>query len=176
MKRREGGQCSWFRCSEVFEPGTGNREQRTLNIKPKLGFTLLEMLVVLLIISVSMGLFFGMNFRQKESMIIRSFSSELSMFLSAARSSALLTGRENVCFYNPGSGLVFDELKGVSLAVPEKVDLVFSEFEPDKQMVLAIFYADGALVLEDFFIRSSEHEFFPEIDPFMGRVRFGPGV
>jgi prepilin-type N-terminal cleavage/methylation domain-containing protein len=151
---------------------TQNAEPRTLNAKTLNGFSLLEMLVVLLIIAVTMGLFFGINFRQKESIIIRSFSSELSMFMAAARGQAILDGRENICVYHPQARLVSEELKHRSLAVPEEIELVFEDSETAEKHVLAIFYPDGSLVLEDFFVRSPEHKYLPEADPFMGRVRF----
>lgn len=139
------------------------------------GFSLLEMLVVLLIISVTMGLFFGVNFRQKESVVIRSFASELSMFLQAARGQAVADGRTNLCFYYPEKALITDELKGRNIQVPEGVEIVFKDKDHSERYVFASFFSDGSLILEDFFIKSQEHEYHPEADPFMGRVRFGAG-
>ncbi len=136
------------------------------------GFSLLEMLVVLLIIAVTTGLFFGINFRQKESVIVRSFSSELAMFLSAARGQAIVDGRDNICVYFPEAGLVTDELKGRVLAVPEGVELVFTDHEKMEKRAFASFFPDGSLVLEEFTVKSSEHEFRPRADPFLGKVVF----
>jgi len=132
------------------------------------------MLVVLLIMAVTMGLFFGINFRQKESIVIRSFSSELSMFMAAARGQAIVDGRENICVYHREAGLVTEELKGRSLTVPEDLELIFQDHENTGKHVFALFYPDGSLVLEDFHVRSPEHRYIPHIDPFMGRVRFEP--
>ena len=134
------------------------------------------MLVVLLIISVTMGLFFGMNYRQKESVVIRSFSSELSMFMVAARGQAILDGRENFCLYFPDSRLVTEELKGRSMPVPEEVELVFEDYDNLEKLVFAFFYPDGSLVLENFAIHSPEHKFLPQVDLLMGRVRFEPEI
>jgi prepilin-type N-terminal cleavage/methylation domain-containing protein len=142
----------------------------------KNAFSLLEMLVVLLIISVTMGLFFGINYRQKESVVIRSFSSELSMFMVAARGQAILEGRENFCLYFPDSRLVTEELKGRSMPVPEDVELVFEDYDKLEKLVFAFFYPDGSLVLENFAIHSPEHKFLPRVDPLMGRVRFEPEI
>ena len=149
--------------------GTGNAERGTPG-----GFSLLEMLVVLLIIAVTMGLFFGINFRQKESIIIRSFSSELSMFMIAARGQAIVDGRENICVYHREAKLVTEELKGRSLSVPEELELIFEDHENAAKHVFAFFYPDGSIVLEDFHVRSPEHKYVPEADPFMGRVKFEP--
>ncbi len=132
------------------------------------------MLVVLLIIAVTMGLFFGMNFRQKESIIIRSFSSELSMFMAAARGQAIVDGRENICIYLPDARLVTEELKGRSLPVPKEVELFFDEHDKKEKRAFASFYPDGSIVLDDFSVISPEHKFFPKADPFLGRVVFEP--
>jgi hypothetical protein len=134
------------------------------------------MLVVLLIISVTMGLFFGINYRQKESVVIRSFSSELSMFMVAARGQAIVDGRENFCLYFPDSRLVTEELKGRSMSVPEEVELVFADHDKLEKLVFAFFYPDGSMVLEDFAILSPEHKLLPRVDPLMGRVRFEPEI
>ncbi len=145
-----------------------------VNNQPSNGFSLLELLVVLLIMSVSMGLFFGMNFRQKESVVVRSFASELTMFLAAARSQAILDGLDNACVYKREKNAVIQELNQKAMDVPEEVQLVRhgSEGDDAEEFVLALFQADGSLILEDFVLSSGDLKYFPEADPFMGRVRF----
>jgi len=136
------------------------------------GFTLLELLVVLLIISVSMGLFFGMNFRQKESVLARSFASELSQFMRTARSHALIAGRQNTCEYLPEKRMVVEQLKGRSLKVPDEVQLIFKDNGAEENFVFAAFFPDGSLVVDPFVVRAGETVLLPETDPFLGRVRF----
>ncbi len=136
------------------------------------GFTLIELLVVLLIIFVSMGLFFGMNFRQKESVLVRSFASELSQFLRAARSYAVLEGLQNNCTYCPETRTVTEELRGNTVQVPEGVELFFCSSKKDYGFILATFFSNGSLVIENFGLMSGEHVFLHETDPFLGRVSF----
>lgn|GEM_PF-1156628 len=136
------------------------------------GFTLLELLVVLLIISISMSLFFGMNFRQKDAVIGRSFASELSQLMRTARSHALLAGQQNTCEYCPENRMIMEQLKGRFLKVPDAVHLIYEGNVLEKDFVFAAFFPDGSLVVETFAIRAGELMLFPETDPFLGRVRF----
>ena len=139
---------------------------------PQKGFTLLELLAVLLIISVSTGLFLGMNFRQKESVQARSFASEMSQLMRTARSHAIMDGQLNLCEYQGKSGRVVEQLRGRSLAVPDKVKLYFADLESDESMVFASFFSDGSLIIENFELRAGDIRMLPEADPFTGRVRF----
>ena len=136
------------------------------------GFTLVELLVVLLIISVSMGLFFGMNFRQKESVLVRSFASELSQFLLTARSYAVLEGRQNYCLYCPETRSVTEELRGRTVQVPEGVDLIFCSSKKGHGFILANFFSNGSLIIEKFSLKSGDYVYLPETDPFSGKVSF----
>ena len=136
------------------------------------GFTLIELLVVLLIISVTMGLFFGMNFRQKESVLVRSFASELSQFLRTARSYSVLEGLQNLCVYCPETRSVTEELRGRTVQVPEGVDLIFCSSKKVNGFILATFFSNGSLAVEKFSLKSGEYEYFPETDPFSGKVIF----
>lgn len=165
------GSRLWLTLSHEGRTHNGNIERIMLK-----GFSLLEMLVVLLIISVTMGLFFGLNFRQKESVVIRSFASEMSMLMTAARSQALLKGKDNFCIYHPEAGRVFEELSGREIAIPEGIELFFRELDPAEKYVFASFFPDGSIILENFVLRSGEHEYVPVSDPFMGRVRFEAGL
>ncbi len=135
------------------------------------GFSLLELVVVLLIISISAGLFLGINFRQKESIELRSFASELSQFMRTARSHALLEGRDNLCRYHPDKGEVVQTLKGKSLSLPAGVELVFAD-DRGSDRVFAEFFADGSMVVDEFILRAGEHRMVPKADPFLGRVKF----
>ena len=142
------------------------------SMQKNMGFTLIELLVVLLIIFVSMGLFFGMNFRQKESVLVRSFASELSQFLRTARSYAVLEGRQNFCMFCPETRSVTEELRGRTVQVPEGVDLVFCGGSKGNGFVLATFFSNGSLIIEKFSLKSGEYVYFPETDPFSGKVSF----
>ncbi len=135
------------------------------------GFSLLELLVVLLIISVAGGLFFGMNFRQKEAIEARAFASELSQFMRTARSHAILEGRDNLCEYNPEAASVQETLRGKTIKAPQGVQLVFEDAR-DGESVFAIFFADGSMVVDDFVVTSGEFRLFPVVDPFLGRISF----
>ncbi len=136
------------------------------------GFSLLELLVVLMIMSITAGLVFGINFRQKESVIIRSFSSELSRFMRLARSYALLDGLENLCTYHKNDGRIVELLRGKDITVPEEVELVFDGAVHADPFALGVFYPDGSVIMEDFAVKSLSHTYTPELDPLMGRVDF----
>jgi prepilin-type N-terminal cleavage/methylation domain-containing protein len=136
------------------------------------GFSLLELLVVLLIMSVTVGLVLGTNFRQKETVVIRSFVSEFSHFLRTARSHALLDGLENICIYHHDDKKVVETLRGRSVEIPQEVELIFGDAVNANKFDLVSFYPDGSVIVEDFFIKSSRHKYFPEVEPFMGKVQF----
>lgn len=135
------------------------------------GFTLLELLVVLILMSLATGLFLGINFRQKESLQARAFATELSQFLRTARSQAMVQGRKNTCRLGKGGAEVQDSLRGKSLAVPGGVRIKLQNPQGDKPL-LATFYPDGSLVLEELRLVSEQQSLRPKADLLLGKVEF----
>lgn len=133
---------------------------------------MLELLVVLVIMSITAGLFFGMNFQQKESLVLRTFASDLTRFFMTSRSNSLVTGLENRCFYNPETSEIREELKGIQIKVPETVEISLNDFQHQERIILAVFFENGSVALEDFILISGETYFYPQKNLLSGRIRF----
>lgn len=133
---------------------------------------MLELLVVLVIMSITAALFFGINFQQKESLALRTFASDLTRFFLASRSNSLVAGLENRCLYNPEANEIREELKNNRLKVPESVEISLNGFQHQKRIALVVFFENGSMALEDFFLTSGETHLYPQQDLLSGRVRF----
>lgn len=137
------------------------------------GFTLLEAVVVLLIVSFGLSLFWAGSFKQEESVRTRAFVSELSQFLAAARSQALLQGAPNPCVYDRKQAVISEELKGRSIQIPQGVQLRLQD-QPQgiQDSQVAVFFPDGAFGLRIKGVQSSRHAFQVQTDLLQGRIEF----
>lgn len=154
----------------------GERRERVTDqegaVSGKAGLSLLEVMVVLIIMSLGMGLYLGINYRQQESLEVRAFAFELGRFMGAAGSSAVVNGTDNACVYVRADREVVENLKGRSITVPDGARIVLPEDPGAEESVLAFFYADGSMGAADFFLESDELIFVPRSDPLLGKIKF----
>lgn len=134
------------------------------------GFTLLELLVVLLIMSISMGLFLGFNYSQRESIQLKATAKELSQFLRTAKSYSLVEGKKNKCLYLPNKNIVIEELHQRRISVPPSISIAHAGQEGKEQVLLATFFPDGSAVAESIQLQSSEEKIKVQIDPLLGDI------
>lgn len=135
------------------------------------GFSLLELLVVMLIISVSMGVFLGYNYRHRDAAILRSTSGELQQFLRVCRGYAILEGRDNSCIYLQEEHRIREVLRGREMVLPEIVSVSLGDGDPlDAETTLAVFYGDGSALTKGIELQASAQKVLLTIDPILGEV------
>lgn len=136
------------------------------------GFTLLEMIIVVALLGLSLTLFLGYNFSQRERLQLKSSARELFTFFQAARGYALVQGQTNPCLFDPGNRTVSESLHGKVLALPEAVDLVLEEEAGEEPVTttLTVFYPDGSARGGEVRLRGGGRSLSLIIDPFLGEV------
>ena len=141
---------------------------------PRTGFSLFELLVVILIISVSLGLFLGFNYRQQESTQLRAQAYAVGQLMQAAKSTAIVQGETNTCLYDPEKNTIRTTFKGRSQRLPEDIFLLVNDHRVDEETKIAVFYAQGSAVAEKVAVTSKdeEHTVMIRIDPLFGDIRF----
>ncbi len=143
------------------------------------GFTLLELMLVMVLLSLSVSLFLGIQFQQRDNLRLRNSARRLFTFFQAARSQALLANRDNDCWYQTASRQVVETIKRRHLALPEKVFLLSestsgtSEEVPEK-IHLARFYADGTVSGDLLTLRSGKKSLILSFDPLLGTMHLSP--
>lgn len=142
------------------------------------GFSLLELLVVMLIMSVAMGLFLGYNHAQRDTARLRSAANEAAQFLRMAQGFALLEGRDNECVYVPAGHRLREKLRGRELVLPDVVRLIAQEQGPDgeEQVSVALFYADGSARADALTLAAGERKMALWVDPVLGEVQVDRGA
>lgn len=138
------------------------------------GFTLVELLVVLAIMSLSATLVFGVNFRQRDKAIIRDFGVSLGGYLQLSRSMALTKGVTARCLLDPVKGQVSSPLVNKSLAVPVglKVRIGGPGEAPAEEVVLMEYYMDGSSSGGDIDLEYGEYTAQVSIDPLLGQTMY----
>ncbi len=141
-------------------------------VKAENGFSLLELLVVMLIISVALGIFLGYNYAQRDTVMLRSAVSETRQFLRLAQGYALLEGRNNECVFLPLEHLLRETLRGRELTLPENVRLSANDLEPldDEHLRVTVFFADGSSLGGRLMLAAAEREMVIRIDPVLGET------
>lgn len=134
------------------------------------GFSLLELLAVLLIIAVATGVFLGYNYTQRDTVQLRSAMGELRQFLRLAQGYALLEGQENECVYDVQSHVFRESLRGRELPLPEVVVVDLSDLEAgqDVSRFITLFYPDGSSQGGMIRLGAAGQELTVRIDPVLG--------
>jgi prepilin-type N-terminal cleavage/methylation domain-containing protein len=137
------------------------------------GFTLFELLVVLLIMSVSLGLFLGFNFRQQESIQLQGQGHAVAQLMRAAKSTAIVRGESNACFYDPKTATVSTSLDQREHTLSATIELRINDTSVEEKVELAVFYPDGAAETENITLRSAEsgQTVTIHIDPLFGDIQ-----
>jgi len=128
--------------------------------------------VVLLILSVSLGLFLGFNYQQQARVELKAQGHAVIQFMRAAKSTAIIRGEVNTCLYNPQSNTMRTTLKGRVQKLSSQIELRIGDSEVDDESELAVFYPDGAAETEDISLTllDSEETIIIHIDPLFGDI------
>ena len=137
------------------------------------GFTLIELVAVIFLMTLGLSLVLGVNYRQRESFKLRSGGRQTFAFLNACRDLAVLSGRENVCGYAPATGRLFEATRNKTLALPEGVRVLRPEgldptLEENAAFPLAVFYADGSAESGTVWLSAGDKALPIELDPVLG--------
>lgn len=140
------------------------------------GFTLIELIVVVSLIALSLSLVVGINFKQRNSLQVKSTARQLYSFLLSARSLAIVHNQVNRCWYLPRRKEVVSDVKqrflpistNVSFALPDQENLA------SEKVLLASFYSDGSAAAEPFCLQAGDRSIMLRIDPLLGFVSMLP--
>ena len=137
------------------------------------GFSLFELLVVLIIMSVTLGLFLGFNFRQQAAVELRGQGHAIVQLMRAAQSMAIVRGVPNKCLYDPEDKTVRTTLGGRRHTLPSPVELRIGDLRIEERVELAVFYPDGAAETENISLHSMERDqsVSIQIDPLFGDIQ-----
>ena len=124
--------------------------------RPSHGFTLFELLVVLLIMSVGLGLFLGFNYRQQAAVAFKAQGHALVQLMRAAKSTAIVRGETNACIYDPKDNAVHTHIEKRKHTLASMLELHINGSRVQETTELAIFYPDGAAEAEKIVLHSSE--------------------
>lgn len=139
------------------------------------GFTLLEVIVVVLIIALMAGAVAGMAYRQSDAFRLTLAGRQVYGFLRSARSFALLDERENPCLYNPTTREITEQARGKRMRLPDGVGLAWDESagteESEDGVAVARFYPDGSSDGAGVLLYAGRRELRLSLDPVFGWVR-----
>jgi general secretion pathway protein H len=136
------------------------------------GFTLIELVVVLVILGLTIGLVLprvGASWKRMED---REFLQEFVQTLKSARLRAMNSGGI-VAFRIRGSERVFDVALPPRKPIPDNVDIDanFLEMDPETKDNLILFFPDGSMSGSDLEITfDQDHTFHLAINPLFGTV------
>lgn len=132
------------------------------------------MIVVLALLGFAVTLVAGVNFRQKDRLLLQDFGTSLTAYLQLARSAALADGRRSVCLYVPDEARVFSPGLSRSLGVPDGVEVARRSPLPSRgegEIRLMEFSMDGSSSGGEILIAYGEHTGVIAVDPLLGGVR-----
>lgn len=138
------------------------------------GFTLIEMIVVLVMLAVTVSLVSGVNMRQRDSLTLRDFGTSLTAFLQLVRSAALADGRKSVCLVDVAGRRVHSPGLVRSVPVPAGVEVARRPAFPgtgDGDVRLMEFFMDGSSSGGGIAMSFGEHAGLIEVDPLLGGAR-----
>jgi len=137
------------------------------------GFTLIELIVVLFILTLTIGMILpriGAGWKRMED---REFLQEFVQTLRRARLQAM-NGGEVIAFRIRGSERLYDLKFPPEKTIPENVDIYADNLEEDPETLdrLILFYPDGSLVGSDLeIVFDKSRTFRVSINPLFGIVR-----
>ena len=138
------------------------------------GFTLIELIIVVLLISISLGVLAGRNYSQQDSLKLRTAARNLYSFLLGARSAAVLGRAENRCVYHRAAATVSDTLRQRQLRLPPAVALIppaaLDDDPPLPQWDIVTYYADGSSAGAAVTLRCGASQLQLRVDPVLGFV------
>jgi general secretion pathway protein H len=140
------------------------------------GFTLLEILVVLVIAAVAYGLLLGTPFRGASSADLKSAARDLASGLRQAQTTAMVTRRDALLtldmesreFLMPGDANGKKLPKGIDL----KLFTAQTEVTSDKRGSIR-FYPDGSSTGGRITVSAGERKYLVDVDWLTGRVSIG---
>ncbi|MFO7803032.1 MAG: hypothetical protein R6V55_12130, partial [Desulfovermiculus sp.] len=134
---------------------------------------LFELLVVLLIMSVGLGLFLGFNYRQQAAVEFKAQGHALVQLMRAARSTAIVRGKSNVCTYDPQDKAVHTSLGQRKHTLAPEVELSVNDSRLEEKAEIAVFYPDGAAEAAQIVLHSSkgDQSLAIRIDPLFGDIQ-----
>lgn len=135
---------------------------------------MLELVVVAFLITLSLSLVVGVNFKQRDSLQVRSSARELYSFLLSVRSQAILQDRDNRCWYLPEQNKVVSEFRQRALVFPDTVSLLFPSENLQSaglgKILIANFYPDGSASGGDLCLQAGPRAMTVRVDPILGFV------
>lgn len=137
----------------------------------KNGFTIIEIVVVMLIIALGSSVFLGYQLSQRETLQLRSGGRQLALYLRQAKSYAVLKGAANSCYYQTETRTISQDLNDRSLTLPGGVILrLTGQSSGSKELLITRFFADGSSLLSTFAIVNQDRSMQCRIDPILGTV------
>lgn len=130
----------------------------------------MELLVAALIMTISMGLFLGYNFRQRDMIQLRSTARDVHQWIRAARSHALLEGQDNIGVYHVQEHRLRSALRDRHLDLPEAVKVELVEGESRDIVPVIYFYADGSAERSQVVLRNEDRSIRVMVDPVLGEA------
>lgn len=136
------------------------------------GFTLIEIIIVVLLVAVSMAVVVGINFRQRSDFKLRAAARHTAAFFNTARSAAVMEGVDNLVMYEPKPNAVVDGVRNKTIELPKGIAFVPNyEVEEGQPFPLVLFYSDGSAQAETLRITTGERSMFLRTDPILGRTK-----
>ncbi len=145
------------------------------------GFTLIEILIVMLLIAVSSALFLGFNAQQQFRFRAQSAARQLYALVHTAQGYAILDHAENICSYDPVEHAIVEKLRGKKLMLPPSVTaslveqdgtpFVSSDQKADEAIQLVRFYPDGGADGSLIRLEAGGKTLFVIVDPILGEPK-----
>jgi len=139
----------------------------------KKGFTLIELMIVMIILTLTIGIILPRIGAGWRSMADREFLQEFSQTLRRARLQAMNTG-EVTAFRIRGSERLYDLKNPPEKPIPENADIYADNLERDPRTSdsLVLFYPDGSLIGDDIeVVFDKKRTFRISIHPLFGTVK-----
>lgn len=118
----------------------------------------------------ALGLFLGYNYRQRDTILLRTTARDVYQWMRASRGYAILEGRENAAVYRVEEHLLVEGLRQAEVRLPETVLVVLEPDDSREVVPVALFYPDGSAERSRILLRLEDHEVLLDVDPVLGEV------